>query len=119
MSEVTIDHMNEAIAMFMGGIPDGKKYMIFPNNEIFIYHSDYNSQLKYHSSWDWLMNVWHKFRDLKFKDDKLIMQHSDWKSPIDNAICYQSIDSAHVLLYRAIQWYNSIKDKQEANDQNY
>jgi len=50
---------NFIIAKFMGGVYDGTKYFVFKeqNNRHLIHGDLYDSQLKYHSSWDWLMPV--------------------------------------------------------------
>lgn len=110
-NEPMIDQINAVIAEFMGGPrcphPDQP---FFPEPHWgYKCHKGHwwnEKNLEYHNSWDWLMPVWYKFRDLRFSETKLQLQHSNWKTPIDNAICYQSIQSTHLLLFNAIQWYN-------------
>src|SRR5437773_1868401 len=48
---------NKLIAEFLGAKYDGRKYWTFPDGSMKIHSPDYSSQLKYHSSWDWLMPV--------------------------------------------------------------
>jgi hypothetical protein len=54
---------NKLIAQFMGGVYDGKKYWEFPNGRILIHAPNYDSQFKYHTSWDWIMPVVGKIKD--------------------------------------------------------
>lgn len=106
--QVTIEEkMNEIIAVFM----DFERYedssgVWFKKEGLITSMHPNLKDLKYHLSWDKLMPVWYKFRDLQFESTKLQKEHSDWESPINNAICYQGIKSAHLLLCLAIQWLN-------------
>lgn len=61
-------------------------------------------ELKYHSSWDWLMPAYKKFRGLTG------MKMPDWLShcnTIENWIVRVNIEDAHKYLSAAIQWYNT------------
>lgn len=97
MSEPTIGQMDLSIARFMG-----KK-----GSDEFV-----RQNYIYHKSWDWLHRAWGKFRDLKFNNEKLELQHSGWKGTIEHAICHYDILMAHKYLYNGIQWY-----KQQSNEQ--
>lgn len=57
MMEITIEEMNEAIAIFEGWKRDGEKYIKNPEGAVYIHGAGYDSQLKYHESWEWLMKV--------------------------------------------------------------
>lgn len=61
---------------------------------------------EYHTSWDWLMPVWYKFRDLKFISPKLQFEHSEYKDSISRVICYQDIQVAFNEMVIAIKWHN-------------
>lgn len=64
-------------------------------------------EIKYHTSFDWIMPVWYKVRDLKFTDVKTQLEHSSIKVSIDYRICYGTIDELFVEIFTAIQWYNT------------
>lgn len=100
--QITIEQQNAEIARFEGRLFYGRYTIDSYGPDT---HNAY-PEMKYHSSWDWLMPAWYKFRDIKFHNGRLEKEHSDWKSPIDNAICYQGIESAHLLLFHAIKWLN-------------
>lgn len=76
------------------------------------YFLEVNS-LKYHSSWDWLMPVWVKFRTLNYdysngvKRDDLKKQHEDFRELILGALEIGSITMTFKYISEAIQWYNS------------
>jgi hypothetical protein len=125
-NEPTIEQMNEAIALFGGWkLIKGELNHVCPSCDEgkvpsgwCTCHLKTNLFLKdglrkdityfqYHSSWDWLHGVWDRFRDLKFDDEKLQLEHSGWKDTISRAICYNSMIAAHLYLYKAIQWYNN------------
>ena len=59
---------NKIIAEFMGGLKDGESRLSLQNNEIWLpihgvcHLGNSGKVLKYHSSWDWLMEVVEKIR---------------------------------------------------------
>jgi hypothetical protein len=68
--------------------------------------------LQYNSSWDWLMPVWYKFRDLKFEGEEVSQEHALFSMAINVAIIHKCKDSplpAFNELVSAINWYNTIK----------
>lgn len=65
---------------------------------------DLNDQLHYHESYDWLMPVWVKFRDLYPKDRGT---HSYHCHKICGIILNSGTSEAFEELYKAIEWYNS------------
>ena len=66
------------------------------------------SNLKYHSSWDWLHPAWDKFRELKY-DNEIYKRHI---SSISFAISAYPISVAFERMAIAIQWYKSILKKE-------
>lgn len=64
-------------------------------------------ELKYNISWSWLMPVWVKFRDLKFDDTRLQLEHSGIKAALTYQICYGTIEQVFIEMFTAIQWYNT------------
>lgn len=65
--------------------------------------------MKYHSDWNWLMNSWVIFRDLKLKGSINRNKHRELKDIISNAICYGSKEAAFINLIKGIKWYNTNK----------
>ncbi len=98
---------NKVLAEFMG-------QHVTPNalrRNVVMGKSFYECELQYHSSWDWLLPVWIKFRDLKVDDFDYI----------DHSYC---VDHLKDLLFRsdspsdffphlveAIKWYNQTQTK--------
>jgi hypothetical protein len=101
-----IDDSNELIAIFDGWeLVEEDMVQRFKKNGYWLY----NSELRYHSKWDYLIPIWHKFRDLIFEDEKNEHNHSNFKYNISYRICYGTINDAFISIVSAIQWYNSIK----------
>lgn len=84
---------------------DDSKY-IFTNDRYVA-----STETKFSSSWDWLMLVWFKFRDLtvedkyKFSHDGLV---EDIAHAIDHAETKEGIKKVFELLVEAIDWYNTL-----------
>lgn len=104
---------NEVIARFMGGKPS--EYHMPKGTYIFfdqLYHGQQlhaYKKMKYSTSWDWLMPVWYKFRDLQFRT---FGHNSDWIEHcgyISDAILNKGISETFSVLVEAIKWYNSLK----------
>lgn len=129
-NELTIEQMNEAIALFMGGSSvkehGGKRYVYYLNS-----CAKAVAELKYHSSWDCLMPVVEKIETPEIKDDKLmrtgasvsiwykacvINYESDEDSGDENSetTIQTKGETKHEAVYEAvyqfIQWYNKQKD---------
>lgn len=66
-------------------------------------------ELNYHKDWNILMEVWYKFRDLRFEEMRDQFMHSDWRTIIGHKIAYNSINDAYKSVIKAINWYNSTK----------
>lgn len=105
---ISIDQMNEAIALFMDVKPyEDSRYGILYNSPV---DSKTCFSLKYHSSWDWLMPVISKLKE-SFKETAEI--DSDGTHMHNFGINFQlsivSILSAHLAVYHAIKWCNKQK----------
>jgi len=74
--------------------------------------SDISAAL-FHSSFDWIMPVYFKFRDLVMTNEVLFIQHDYWIKKIVEALKYGDISDnpskAFIVLIQAISWYNSIQ----------
>lgn len=70
--------------------------------------------MRYHSSWDWLMPVWGKFRALKFIEETTMKLHLNYVARLAQDIAYGTIEEFHHNMHIAIQWYNKHK---EANNE--
>ena len=67
-------------------------------------------ECEYHSSYEWLMPVWKKFRDLDIKEDGYNkLAHMVHCGKIRIALCDETIKETFELLSEAIEWYNTIK----------
>jgi hypothetical protein len=100
--EENLDKMNEVIALFEGRTFYGYTINKFGGNT-----GNALPEMKYHSSWDWLLPVWYKFIDLRFADVMHQLKHSELKSIIGLAILYGGIELAHKNIFEGIQWYKT------------
>jgi len=63
----------------------------------------------YHSSWDWLMEAWHKFRDLRFsfEDEQKNTMLMRYCYRISAAMSWMAgIEDSFEKLVEGIKWYN-------------
>jgi len=65
--------------------------------------------LEYHSSWDWLMPVYIKFKNLDIKDVSFRGQHKQVCASFGNGILSGDINNAFNDAVMAIKWYNQNK----------
>jgi len=66
-------------------------------------------EMKYHSSWDWLMPVVERIKslwDAEFLDLQLLIEDSD-ASRISHLLVWADIDSVYEAVIEFIKWYNS------------
>jgi hypothetical protein len=99
---------NKLIAEFMG--------LVVSNREDYhsSLHTNVDSDLKYHSSWDWLMPVVEKIETLGFKFEKNYQRvDEDWQCLIvkGHDILFQEFDrkglkAANYVVVEFIKWYN-------------
>ena len=110
MSTVTTEMMNVALARF-------EKRKFFGKHAIDDYgphHGLKYPEMKYHTSWDWLMPVGKKIRDLL--SDMLAKRppHTACRGDVIEvditcALHEYDITKVHENIYVFIQWYNSQK----------
>lgn len=109
---------NEVIALFDGfqfynddlrQFPKG--YYIHPEPGTDGHTAD---TLEYSTSYDWLMPVWHKFRDLKLDLDLHDYQaYKRYWYELTNDIPRKPIADVCSLLAEGIRWYNSTQNKEK------
>jgi len=104
---MNIEESNELIAVFMGnevtgpGIPMG---IWFEDIKDFIQFQD----LKYHSSWNWIMPVVKKCLNLTMED---LENYEKQYENIDDSFYQVNIDQTYKAVVEFIKWYN--KNKKE------
>lgn len=104
---------NEVLSRFMG-LKQDTYSKLWPNPTGLTY--DRAPEPLYSKSYDWLMPVWYKFRDLHkgINTQVLLDIHKDYRKEIGNTIL-NSWDSSEgcaeacKLLAQAIEWYNANK----------
>ena len=128
--ETTIEQMNEVIALFDGWLPDyggqGSPFYWKPCG--FIPKFSLPDEMKFHESWDWLMEVVEKIESLENKRfgvciDVLDTMIMDYKVGPDQGerIVVQTdiypdngdtkISITHKAVYQFIQWLNQNKNQ--------
>lgn len=108
----TIEEMNEAIARFD---KIWERYKpIDPStmtNNLWCSYLSERGELKYHTSWGWIMRVWVKFRSIGLDDP----EYHDWCGALGWYLyCASTPTTFHERLYYAIKWYNEQKQANEA-----
>lgn len=126
---------NKLIAEFM----TGETYNTFYLPEFGQYFNSYGqieytetfspNELKYHSSWDWLMPVVEKIEDVKvgllkngdnqeYRNQFYIMRNVSWITPsnwcnnlIDTIVCKTKIEAVWLACVEFIKWYNEQNKK--------
>lgn len=111
-NEPTVEQMNEAIALFMGWAK--KKAGEFTKDG----YLRYTWELEYHASWDALMPVGKKIRDLLQDMLNKRPPHTACNGDlievdIHCAISEYNIEKAHWHIYQFIQWLNQQKQKDD------
>lgn len=150
-NEPTIDQMNEAIAVFMGfekvhvgffrckdgdpvndetewqvandewldkmGIEDVGDFIVNVKEDKYHNWEDVN----YHTSWDWMMPVVEKIRNLGYHIEitisvdcsvDIIKLRGDPSKDVLHIVAYSSaIDAVYTAIYQFITWYNQQKQK--------
>lgn len=106
----TIEEKNRMIAEFMGAEEEQTEQgefvfaIKFQNHEKlsdFQTEFYYGTELKYHTSWDWLMPVVEEIDHLEYESERL--------EKIDNAIKTRQIGAVHEAVVEFIEWYNENK----------
>ena len=66
--------------------------------------------MNYDLSYDWLMPVWHKFRDLRFRGNIVsVFAHSSQKDKIIEELTNGNEETLFAALAEAIEWFNTTK----------
>jgi hypothetical protein len=95
---------NEVLAEFMG-LPLTKEEPMFTGG----FKTVPFMRWKYNSDWNELMDVWHKFRDLKFDDrDNEMIIH---RARIQTYLLSAGITEVFKALVEAVKWYNQTVKK--------
>jgi hypothetical protein len=58
----------------------------------------------YHLSFDWIIPVWYKFRDLQINDH----QHWFFCEHVKEALCNKTLDDVYNVLGDALMWYKGL-----------
>jgi hypothetical protein len=97
MSTVSIDVMNEVIARFMAD---------FREKQL-----DSGMQLKYHTSWDWLIPVVKKIKGMHtdILKQAYVMDYMKAAAPMNYGLCFLDIEKTHAGVYSFLVWYNKSK----------
>ena len=117
--ETTIEEKLAVVAEFMGEKTYNMKTAFYDNEMPHVMskgHSGY-MPVAYHTSYDWIMPVWRKFRDLPLETHSQDTPESFWE-PTKYGEYFEMIKSALVasdtpedcfnILYEAIAWLNSL-----------
>lgn len=119
MTPQEITHYSELMAKFEGAIPaknwqgkDGFKSPIYEHEQWSNRIQGYfdtdvisTTELRFHTSYDWLHRVWMKFRDLNIP----INEFNDIRIEISTELVNGTLEEAFLELGRAIEWYEQIK----------
>lgn len=117
-SEPTISQMNEAIAKFWGGLKVPHPSLGHPHYGYYTPFGWYNeNNIKYHSSWDWLMPVIKRVREMHSGILKTVgggvSGYIKAAGEMNRGLISCDIDKAHAGLYKFIQWYNQSTQNNE------
>lgn len=125
-TEATAEMMNEVIARFMGGTRIQHPEQKFFSEDHFGYvchkgHWWNEKKLQYHTSWDWLMPVGKKIRDLLSDMQKKRPPHTACHGDVIEvdihcAVSSYNIVNTHKHMYTFITWYNEYQQKQTNAD---
>lgn len=114
MTQQEIIEGNKLIFLFMGGremssetSPDGVKTIKSAQlNDL--YARNFLTDLKYHSSWDWLLPVIKTAKTKINKYDFDARQEASARlKAVTNEVCNINIENAHFCLVKFITWYNT------------
>ena len=101
----TTENNNKLIAEFMGYIDNGCSEEGFLINPITNFDEEIEN-LKYHSSWNWLMEVIAKVTALKE------FQDYEFNSLFWDTFCELDIENVFIQVVLFIEWYNEEKKSQ-------
>lgn len=112
---------NKLIAEFMGAeISDPTRISFALDNKTVVngmirFHEDREPflprELRYHTSWDWLMGACRKWDLLNFKEPLLQSEYEILCDQLDDMVTTYKIDFAFKQLVYCINWYNQLTNK--------
>lgn len=113
MKQETIIEGNKAVATFHGFSrkPRKENSAGWKHWEIKPFGWFDDEDLKYHTSWDWIMPVWIKFKNLHIKGITARHYHKQVCASFGNAILSGEIENAWSDAVMAINWYNNHQPK--------
>jgi|SRR6478752_4227754 len=116
-NEPTIAEMNEAIAKFIGGLKVPHPSLGFPHMGYYCHMGQWwnEDKLQYHSSWDWLMPIGKRIRDLLSDMLSKRPPHTACMGDVIEvditcALHEYDIKKVHEAIYVFIKWYNQQKE---------
>lgn len=62
----------------------------------------------YDCSWDWLMPVWYKLRDIVFDKEKFQIELEVNRKIIMRKICHGQLSDTYISIGETIEWINSL-----------
>lgn len=106
---------NELIAEFMGMVQNPHDPTMFTEVQFYVYEDGQHFGLwrrsAFSTSWDWLMPVVEKIRNLAMKLESKShhadVEISEMLDAIGVELCQTDIKSAHEKVVEFIKWYNS------------
>lgn len=109
-NEPTIEMMNIALAAF-----EGRKFNGHPIDKFGGDTCNALPEMKYHTSWSWLMQVVEKIRKgisyREFDIDYQLFHEDVAASSLFHLYIYASKETVHESVYQFITWYNQQKQK--------
>jgi hypothetical protein len=115
----TVEQSNKAIALFDDWKDDFCGYMSIGKQRdptIFLYTAYKPAEMKYHTSWDWLMPIWKRLTERV----AALTEEGDYPADFCTIMdvyayhCEQvDIAAAHDIVYKGIQWYNQNKPNEQ------
>lgn len=97
---------NRVLAEFDGEyLKEQDTFMLASIKGVYFVKAD---DLQYHESYDWLMPVWAKFRELNFEDNAVleIQFLTNYRQCI-RSLSRGTITDFYNALIKAVEWYNS------------
>lgn len=109
--QLNVEEGNKLIAEFMGAEYDNTYNPEYPHYTIED-STFYPEELKYHSSWDWLIGACKKF-DLLYETAgvDLGLDYNFHCDDIDDAVTTYNIEAAFKAIISAIEWYNNLSQQ--------
>ncbi len=72
-------------------------------------------ELQFHSSWDWFMEAWVKFKKVRLKLGRDVYEHMERIKSTSKIINDGAIGLAWSALVRDLEWYNQVMETDESS----